>query len=74
MHVKAVFHFNRLIAKRSVFHCFVNTLKWKTGFRGVLPPRDLENFENLASVRSRKTQFPSLYYLWDLVIPVISVT
>ena len=23
--LKAVFHFNRIVAKRSVFHCFVNT-------------------------------------------------
>ena len=23
--VKAVFHFNRILTKRSVFHCFVNT-------------------------------------------------
>ena len=24
-HLKAVFHFNRIVAKCSVFHCFVNT-------------------------------------------------
>ena len=23
--LKAVLHFNRIVAKRSVFHCFVNT-------------------------------------------------
>ena len=25
MRLKAVFHFNRIVAKRSVFHCFVNS-------------------------------------------------
>ena len=43
--VKAVFHFNRIVAKRSLFHCFETTqvelmttlrfatirLRWKTG-------------------------------------------
>ena len=24
--IKTVFHFNRIVGKRSVFHCFVNTL------------------------------------------------
>ena len=25
IHLKPAFHFNRIVAKRSVFHCFVNT-------------------------------------------------
>ena len=55
--VKAVFHFNRILAKRSVLHCFVNTQNISTN--------DMDTIEYATFLYDTVEEESGFYYAYE---------